>query len=162
MAQLRDPLIMAPAEVAMGGEPVSPGAMGRTPRPPGRHVLGDGLWQRTLLLAAVVAAGSLTAGLAARAMDMPWQSVLFLSLLAAQLDVVLGLRDRLLTWGSRVPAGGGGRRGRARGRCPVCPFLRAVLSTVALDWTETALAAAARGLDHHTAREGGRGQRRWS
>ncbi|WP_258177180.1 cation-translocating P-type ATPase [Streptomyces solincola] len=83
--------------VAMGAEPVSPNAMRRPPRPPDRHVLADGLWQRLLALAAVVTAGSLTAALLARESGAPWQSVLFASLLMAQLGVVLGLRDRLLS-----------------------------------------------------------------
>ncbi|MDX3314246.1 cation-transporting P-type ATPase [Streptomyces sp. ME08-AFT2] len=148
--------------VAMGAEPVSPGAMRRPPRPPGQHVLGDGLWQRMLCLAAVVTAGSLTAGLAARAMDLPWQSVLFLSLLAAQLGVVLGLRDRLLTRENLfLPAAVAASAGLAAAALYV-PFLRAVLSTVALDWTEIALAVAAGGLGYLAARVGGRGQGRWS
>lgn len=148
--------------VAMGAEPVSPGAMRRPPRPPGQHVLGDGLWQRMLFLAAVVTAGSLTAGLAARAMDLPWQSVLFLSLLAAQLGVVLGLRDRLLTRENLfLPAAVAVSAGLAAAALYV-PFLRAVLSTVTLDWTEIALAAAAGGLGNLAARVGGHGQRRWS
>ncbi|WP_443041440.1 cation-translocating P-type ATPase [Streptomyces sp. B21-083] len=148
--------------VAMGAEPVSPGAMRRPPRPPGQHVLGDGLWQRMLFLAAVVTAGSLTAGLAARAMDLPWQSVLFLSLLAAQLGVVLGLRDRLLTRENLfLPAAVAVSAGLAAAALYV-PFLRAVLSTVALDWTEIALAVAAGGLGYLAARVGGRGQGRWS
>ncbi|MFD3759439.1 cation-translocating P-type ATPase [Streptomyces sp. NPDC058622] len=83
--------------VAMGAEPVSPGAMNRPPRPTGQHILGAGAWQRLLLLATVVTASCLAAALTARAWDLPWQSVLFLALLAAQLGVVLGLRGRLLT-----------------------------------------------------------------
>ncbi|MFG3344182.1 cation-translocating P-type ATPase [Streptomyces sp. NPDC048018] len=83
--------------VAMGAEPASPGAMHRPPRPPDQHILGGGAWQRLLILAAAVTAASLGAGLAARALDLAWQSVLFLALLAAQLGVVLGLRTRLLT-----------------------------------------------------------------
>ncbi|MEU2079846.1 HAD-IC family P-type ATPase, partial [Streptomyces sp. NPDC013489] len=83
--------------VAMGAEPASPGAMHRPPRPPDQHILGGGAWQRLLLLAAVVTAASLGAGLAAQALDLAWQSVLFLALLAAQLGVALGLRTRLLT-----------------------------------------------------------------
>ncbi|MFF2744028.1 cation-transporting P-type ATPase [Kitasatospora sp. NPDC058048] len=80
-AQLRDPLItvlhaavaltvaigdhpdaaalrQADIGVAMGAEPASPGAMTRPPRPPDQHILGSGVWQRVLLLAAVVAACS--------------------------------------------------------------------------------------------------------
>ncbi|WP_435882682.1 cation-translocating P-type ATPase [Streptomyces bobili] len=148
--------------VAMGAEPVSPGAMRRPPRPPGQHVLGDGLWQRMLFLAAVVTAGSLMAGLAARTMDLPWQSVLFLSLLAAQLGVVLGLRDRLLTRENLyLPAAVAVSAGLAAAALYV-PFLRAVLHTVALDWTGIALAVAAGGLGCVAARVGGRGRRRWS
>ncbi|MEE1816726.1 HAD-IC family P-type ATPase [Streptomyces sp. SP18ES09] len=83
--------------VAMGAEPAAPGVMRRPPRPPDQHILGDGAWQRLLLLAAAVTAAALGAGLVAHALGPAWQSVLFLALLAAQLGVVLGLRDRLLT-----------------------------------------------------------------
>ncbi|WP_410539447.1 cation-translocating P-type ATPase [Streptomyces sp. KL2] len=83
--------------VAMGAEPVSPNAMHRPPHPSGRHVLGGGLWLRILRLAALVAAASLAAALWARGAGQPWQTTLFLALLAAQLGVVLGLRERLLT-----------------------------------------------------------------
>ncbi|MFB7223549.1 cation transporting ATPase C-terminal domain-containing protein [Streptomyces sp. NPDC056227] len=83
--------------VAMGAGLVAPDAMRRPPRPSGQHILGAGARQRLLVLAAVVTAVCLAAGVVARAWDLPWQSVLFLSLLGAQLDVVLGLRTRLLT-----------------------------------------------------------------
>lgn len=83
--------------VAMGAEPVAPGAMRRPPRPPGQHILAAGVWQRLLVLAAAVTAASLLAGVTARDVGLPWQSVLFLALLAAQLGVALGLRARLLT-----------------------------------------------------------------
>ncbi|MFK3728707.1 cation-translocating P-type ATPase [Streptomyces sp. NPDC088090] len=81
--------------VAMGAEPAAPGTMRRPPRPPDQHILGGGAWQRLLVLAAVVTAASLGAGLVARTWGLDWQSVLFLALLAAQLGVVLGLRARL-------------------------------------------------------------------
>ncbi|MFC8494071.1 cation-translocating P-type ATPase [Streptomyces sp. NPDC057235] len=83
--------------VAMGAEPTAPGAMQRPPRPPDQHILGDGAWQRLLLLATAVTAAALGAGLLAHALDLAWQSVLFLALLSAQLGAVLGLRERLLT-----------------------------------------------------------------
>ncbi|RPK43022.1 hypothetical protein EES37_17710 [Streptomyces sp. ADI91-18] len=62
--------------VAMGAEPVAPGARRRPPRPPGRQILGDGAWQRLLLLATVVTASSLGVGGVARHWGLPWQSVL--------------------------------------------------------------------------------------
>lgn len=128
--------------VALGAEPVSPGSMRRPPRPPEQHVLGDGLWQRMFFLGAVVTVTSLTAGLWAHALDRPWQSVLFLSLLMAQLGVVLGLRDRLLTRENMfLPAAVVVSAGLAVAALYV-PFLRAVLDTVALGWSELALAAA--------------------
>ncbi|MGW1518578.1 cation-translocating P-type ATPase [Streptomyces sp. NPDC002287] len=83
--------------VAMGAEPAAPDAMRRPPRPPRQHILAAGVWQRLLVLAATVTAVSLLAGTTARALGLPWQSVLFLALLASQLGVALGLRARLLT-----------------------------------------------------------------
>ncbi|GAA4833506.1 cation-translocating P-type ATPase [Kitasatospora terrestris] len=80
--------------VAMGAEPASPDAMHRPPRPPEQQVLGDGLWQRVLLLGAVVTAGSLAAALWVDRDGGPAQSTLFLALLAAQLGVCVGLRER--------------------------------------------------------------------
>ncbi|MFF3459556.1 cation-translocating P-type ATPase [Streptomyces sp. NPDC002730] len=128
--------------VAMGAEPVSPRAMHRPPRPPHQHVLGHGLWQRVLFLAAVVTMASLAAGLSARAVDAPWQSVLFLSLLAAQLGVVMGLRDRLLTRENLfLPAAVLASAGLAAAALYV-PFLRSVLETEPLGGTDVAVAAA--------------------
>ncbi|WP_313896498.1 HAD-IC family P-type ATPase [Streptomyces sp. GC420] len=87
--------------VAMGAEPASPQAMNRPPRPPQEHVLGAGLWNRVLALGALVTAVSLVAGVWADRRGGPWQSILFLSLLAAQLGICLGLRERL--WSRENP-----------------------------------------------------------
>jgi Ca2+-transporting ATPase len=128
--------------VAMGAEPVSLRAMHRPPRPPHQHVLGHGLWQRVLFLAAVVTMASLAAGLSARAVEAPWQSVLFLSLLAAQLGVVMGLRDRLLTRENLfLPAAVFASAGLAAAALYV-PFLRSVLETEPLGGVDVAVAAA--------------------
>ena len=84
--------------VAMGAEPASPGAMDRPPRPPQQHVLGAGLWNRVLVLGALITAVSLGAGLwAEQRSGLRWQSVLFLTLLTAQLGICLGLREQWLT-----------------------------------------------------------------
>ncbi|QGV77347.1 cation-translocating P-type ATPase [Streptomyces ficellus] len=142
--------------VAMGAEPVAKGTMRRAPRPPDQHVLGDGLWQRLLFLALVVTAGSLTAALVARATAAPWQSVLFLSLLLAQLGVVLGLRDRLLTRENLfLPAAVAASAGLAAAALYL-PALRTLLGTVPLGWREVALALAGAGLGFLAARLSGR------
>ncbi|MFD8637849.1 cation-translocating P-type ATPase [Streptomyces sp. NPDC059533] len=129
--------------VAMGAEPVTPQAMRRPPRPPGQHILAAGVWQRLLVLAAVVTTLSLAAGLAARAMDLPWQSVLFLALLAAQLGVALGLRARLLTGQNLfLPASVAVSALLAVAALHV-PELRSLLGTEPVGWSGTGLAAAA-------------------
>ncbi|WP_438319435.1 cation-translocating P-type ATPase (plasmid) [Streptomyces sp. HUAS TT3] len=138
--------------VAMGAEPVSPGAMRRPPRPPGQHILGDGLWQRVLFLGTVVTAASLAAALAAESEGGPWQSVLFLALLAAQLGVVLGLRDRLLSRDNLfLPAAVAGSAGLAAAAL-FLPFLRTVLHTDPLGWTGVGTAAAVGALGFIAAR----------
>ncbi|WP_225800954.1 cation-translocating P-type ATPase [Streptomyces sp. NK15101] len=128
--------------VAMGAEPASPGAMRRPPRPPDQHILGGGAWQRLLVLAAVVTAASLGAGLAARTLDLAWQSVLFLALLAAQLGVVLGLRARLLTRKNPfLPLSVLASTLLAAAALYV-PFLSSVLETEPLGWAGIGIAVA--------------------
>ncbi|MEU9076978.1 cation-translocating P-type ATPase [Kitasatospora sp. NPDC048538] len=129
--------------VAMGAEPVSPGAMSRPPRPPHQHILGAGVWQRVLLLGLVVAAAALGAAVWARDGGRPWQSVLFLALLAAQLGTVLGLRERLLTRANPfLPASV--LASAALGAAALyVPFLRDVLGTQPLSWSDLAAPAVA-------------------
>ncbi|MFE4208991.1 cation-translocating P-type ATPase [Streptomyces goshikiensis] len=129
--------------VAMGAEPVSPRTMHRPPRPPGQHILAAGVWQRLLVLAAAVTAVSLTAGVVARSMDLPWQSVLFLALLAAQLGVALGLRARLFTTQNLfLPASVAASALLATAALYV-PALRSLLDTEPVGWSGTGLALAA-------------------
>ena len=80
--------------VALGAEPPEPGSMTRPPRPPDESVLGAGLWQRIARLAAVVTVLSLGLGVWAHAAGLAWQSMVFVSLAAAQLGVALGSRAR--------------------------------------------------------------------
>ncbi|MFE0579659.1 cation-translocating P-type ATPase [Streptomyces sp. NPDC058874] len=129
--------------VAMGAEPVAPDAMRKPPRPPGQHILGAGAWQRLLVLAAVVTASCLTAGTIARAWGLPWQSVLFLSLLAGQLGVVLGLRTRLLTRENLFLPLSVLASALLGAAALHLPLLRSVLETEPLGLRGTALAAAA-------------------
>ena len=83
--------------VAIGAEPVDADVMTRPPRPPEQSVLGNGLWQRVLLVGIVIAVACLAVGLWAQATGRPWQSMIFLSLTCMQLGAALGLRARLLT-----------------------------------------------------------------
>ncbi|NUK21537.1 cation-translocating P-type ATPase [Streptomyces lunaelactis] len=129
--------------VAMGAEPVSPHAMRRAPRPPQQHVLGDGLWQRVLRLSVLVTAASLAASLWVRHSGGPWQTVLFIALLAAQLGVALGLRERLFTRQNLfLPAAVLTAAGLGAAALYV-PFLADLLDTSSPSWTGIALAAAA-------------------
>ncbi|MFJ3175323.1 cation-translocating P-type ATPase [Streptomyces roseus] len=129
--------------VAMGAEPVAPEAMRRPPRPPTQHILAAGVWQRLLLLAVTVTAATLLVGAAATAMDLPWQSVLFLALLAAQLGIALGLRTRLLTRSNLfLPASVAGSVVLALAALYV-PFLQDLLDTEPVGWWGSLLALAA-------------------
>jgi Ca2+-transporting ATPase len=91
------------AGAALGAEPVEAGTMERAPRPPGQGVLAGGLWWRIGLLASLLAAASLSAGLASG--PVVGQSAALLSLGAGQLAVAWGIR-------ARTPAAE--RQGRAR------------------------------------------------
>ncbi|MFE4976622.1 cation-translocating P-type ATPase [Kitasatospora sp. NPDC056651] len=122
--------------VAMGAEPVSPGAMSRPPRPPDQHILGSGVWQRVLLLGLALTAAALGAALWARDGDRPWQTVLFLALLIGQLGSVLGLRERLLTRANPfLPLAVLASAGLAAAALYL-PFLRDLLDTVPLAWAD--------------------------
>ncbi|NEC90149.1 cation-translocating P-type ATPase [Streptomyces sp. SID12501] len=145
--------------VAMGAEPVSRHAMRRPPRPPGQHVLGGGLWQRILRLGTVATCTSLAAGLWVRHTGQPWQTTLFLALLAAQLGVVLGLRERLFTrenpflpWAVLAAVG-------LAVAALYVPFLRAVLETSPPSWPGLAAALAAGLAGFGTARAESRSTR---
>ncbi|MEU4119903.1 cation-translocating P-type ATPase [Kitasatospora sp. NPDC028055] len=129
--------------VAMGAEPVSPGAMTRPPRPPHQHILGSGVWQRVLLLGLVVAAASLGAGLWAHGDGRPWQTVLFLALLTAQLGTVLGLRERLLTRANLFLPLAVLTSAALAAAALYLPFLRDVLDTAPLSWSDLTAPAAA-------------------
>ena len=80
--------------VALGSEPVDPGAMRRPPRPPAESVLGAGLWQRILRLGAVITAVTLGVSLWGHATGRPWQSMAFFALGTTQLAVGLASRAR--------------------------------------------------------------------
>ncbi|MGK3095240.1 cation-translocating P-type ATPase [Streptomyces sp. WAC01490] len=136
--------------VAMGAEPASPDAMNRPPRRPQQHVLGDGLWQRVLRLSVFVTILCLGISLWSRHTGGPWQTVLFLALLAAQLGIALGLRGRVLTrLNPSLPAAI--LAAAALGVAAVyIPFLSHLLGTSAPSWPDLGIATAA-GLAAFTA-----------
>ncbi|MED7955063.1 cation-translocating P-type ATPase [Streptomyces sp. BE303] len=142
--------------VAVGAEPVSAQAMRRPPRSPREPVLGAGLWQGVLALGAVVTAVSLAAALWAESAGRPWQTALFLTLLAAQLGVVLGLRERLFTRANPfLPAAVLASAGLAMAALYL-PLFQDVLLTVPLSWPDIAVAAAAGVVAFGAARLGAR------
>ncbi|BFV55406.1 HAD-IC family P-type ATPase [Kitasatospora sp. CMC57] len=146
--------------VAVGAEPVSGHAMRRPPRPPDEHVLGAGLWQRVLRLGVVVTAVALGAGLWAEGAGHAWQSVLFLALLAAQLGVVLGLRERLFTRANPfLPLAVLASAGLGVAALYV-PFLQDVLETEPLSWLDGGVVTAAAVVAFAAARVAGRPGRR--
>ncbi len=83
--------------VAIGAEPAEGDVMHRPPRPPEESVIGSGLWQRVLVMAAVMVLACIGVGLWAQSDGRPWQTIVFLALTCMQLGVALGLRQRLLT-----------------------------------------------------------------
>ncbi|GAA4077360.1 hypothetical protein GCM10022214_38870 [Actinomadura miaoliensis] len=84
--------------VALGGEPVEPGAMDRPPRPPTESIMGAGLWQRVLRIAVVLTAVTIGVAVWAHHTGHPWQSMAFLALGATQLAVAIGSRSRPGSW----------------------------------------------------------------
>jgi Ca2+-transporting ATPase len=80
--------------VALGAEPADADVLRRPPRSPQESVLGAGLLRDILVGGTVVAAVTLIAGVTADAMQLPWQSVMFLVLGLAQLGVALAVRAR--------------------------------------------------------------------
>jgi Ca2+-transporting ATPase len=78
--------------IAIGAEPVAPDAMSRPPRPPAQSVLGDGLWQRVLVVSGLLTGVTLALGLWAHHDGRAWQTMIFLALTCLQLGVAVGLR----------------------------------------------------------------------
>ena len=126
--------------VAMGAEPVEPGAMRRGPRPPQESVLGDGLWQRVLRMSVVVAGVALGVAVWGLRTGKPWQSMLFVALTSLQLGVAIGLRPRLLIRENvLLPAAVAGSLLCAIAGVYV-PVLRELLGTVALPLADLSIA----------------------
>ena len=80
--------------VALGAEPAESGTLRRPPRSPQESVLGDGLLRSVLLGGLCISSVVLAAGVMARHLGLPWQSVVFTVLGLAQLGVALAVRAR--------------------------------------------------------------------
>jgi Ca2+-transporting ATPase len=88
--------------VAMGAEPASADVMKRQPRPADESVLGAGLGRAALATGALIAVCTLTVGVGAAHLSLPWQTLAFLVLGFAQLGVALAVRAQRVR-GQRSP-----------------------------------------------------------
>jgi Ca2+-transporting ATPase len=138
--------------VAIGAEPVSSDAMKRPPRPPAQSVLGDGLWQRVLMISALLSAVTLTLGLWAHHDGRAWQTMIFLALTCLQLGVAVGLRPvQLTTQNPLLPAAVAGSFLLALAGVYL-PVLQDLLGTSALPAADLGLAIGAGALGWVAAR----------
>ena len=127
--------------VAIGAEPASPDAMQRPPRPAAESVLGDGLWQRVIVISALLCAVTLAVGLWAHHDGRAWQTMIFLALTSLQLGVAMGLRPAQLTrQNPLLPLAVVGSFLLALAGVYL-PALQGLLGTAALPATDLALAA---------------------
>jgi Ca2+-transporting ATPase len=132
--------------VALGAEPAGRGAMQRPPRRPDQSVLGEGLWQRVVIVGAVLAAVTIGLGLWAADTGRAWQTMVFLALTSLQLGVAVGLRPRTFTTANLLlPVTIAGSLGLALAGVYL-PTLQDLLSTVALPVGDAMLAVATAGL----------------
>ncbi len=126
--------------VAMGAEPPAPDLMDHPPRPPEQSVLGDGLWQRVLLVSGVLSLVTLTLGIWAQGSGRHWQTMIFVALTCLQLGVAVGLRPKQLTTENPfLPAAVAGSLLLALAGVYL-PLLQDLLDTVALPAGDLALA----------------------
>jgi ATPase, P-type (transporting), HAD superfamily, subfamily IC len=79
--------------VALGLEPVEPGAMHRPPRSLDEPVWSRGLWQQTLWLGALMGVVCVAVLVGAREADMPWRTMVFTTLSFLQLGHALTVRS---------------------------------------------------------------------
>jgi Ca2+-transporting ATPase len=125
--------------VAIGAEPSSPDAMTRPPRPPEQSVLGDGLWQRVVVISVLLSAVTLALGLWAHHDGRAWQTMIFVALTCLQLGVAIGLRPVQITRENPLlPVAVAGSFLLAIAGVYV-PLLQDLLGTTALPATELAL-----------------------
>jgi Ca2+-transporting ATPase len=126
--------------VAIGAEPPAPDLMAQPPRPPEQGVLGDGLWQRVLVVSGVLSLVTLTLGIWAHDSGRHWQTMIFVALTCLQLGVAVGLRPKQLTTENAfLPAAVAGSLLLALAAVYL-PVLQDLLGTVSLPAGDLALA----------------------
>jgi Ca2+-transporting ATPase len=82
-----------PPAIALGLEQAEPDTMRRPPRPPGESILAGGLWQHAVWVGVLMAAVVLSLQAVARAVDWPWQTMVFTTLAFTQLGHALAVRS---------------------------------------------------------------------
>ena len=126
--------------------------MNRPPRPPAQSVLGDGLWQRVLVVSTLLSAATLALGVWAHHEGRAWQTMIFLALTCLQLGVAVGLRPvRLTRENPLLPLAIAGSFLLALAGVYV-PVLQDLLGTSALPAADLALAVGAGALGWLAAR----------
>jgi Ca2+-transporting ATPase len=147
--------------VAMGNEPAASDVTSRPPRGLHDQLLHGRLARRVLLLGSIVAGGCLVLALAAERAGRPWQSMLFLALVFAQLTIALALRPRHVRWRDNIalPATVALNIALAIAAVAWAP-LRDVLRLQAVTWTELLLALLPAALAGIAARLQNRGRPR--
>ncbi len=82
-----------PPAIALGLEPTEPDTMSRPPRPPNESILARGLWQQAVWVGLLMAAVVLPLQAITRAVDWPWQTMVFTTLALLQLGQALAVRS---------------------------------------------------------------------
>jgi Ca2+-transporting ATPase len=85
--------------VALGSEPAASDVLERPPRRPSEHLLDERTVRRVMVLGTALAVSALVAGVAARPLDLSWQSTVFVTLTLGQLAAALTLRPPGTPWG---------------------------------------------------------------
>ena len=136
--------------------------MERAPRPPEESVLGDGLWQRVLVIGTLLAATSIALGVWGYDTGRAWQTMVFLALTSLQLGVAYALRPRLFTRQNMLlPAAIAGSLVLALAGVYL-PALQDLLGTTSLPAADTALALSTACVGFVVTRLPLRWTRRWS
>jgi Ca2+-transporting ATPase len=124
--------------VALGAEPAEADVLTRPPRRPTEQVLGAGLWQGILALAAALTAATLGVGALALDRGLPWQSMVFVTLGLCQLGLALAVRPAGPRWRNPGLLAAVALSAVAQVAAVALPALRALLGTEPLSLPQLA------------------------